>query len=345
MTGGERDDQTQLPFLINLGEQFRERAARDEAAIGRGRRFWRRRGGSGERRDTRRTALALGGTTLIAAGAAVAIALSVDFGDGGDSGSPVVAPTPATAHAVLTDLARRARAQPNAMPGPDQLFYVHSLTTRLQGSGKASNLRNAEVITFDRRIWSSPTQPGRTWETAIATRPLIGGRTTRLANPNAPQASDPTGGYTIGAIRLTREQLLRFPTDPAQIVARMRRAEPRVGTAGLFAGLGNALREAPAPPELRAGLYRALARLQGVKLLGRTRDARGRAAVAIGLDSADRTTRTDLLLDPRTAEMLAERETLIDPAQSAAYAFLPKGTVLTSTVYLRRAAVDTVSDQ
>lgn len=340
------DDSTQLPFLINLGEQFRERAARDEAAIGRGRRFWRRRRGTErhESRLRRRPLLAIGGTVGLAAAAAVAIALSVDFGDGGDGGSPVVTPTPATAQAVLVDLARRARAQPDAMPAPGQLFYVRSLTTRLQG-GKPASAATTEVVTFDRRVWSSPTEPGRLYETAITSQPLTGGKVTRMGNPDAPQATAATGGYTIGRIRLTRAQLLRFPTAPAAIVARMRHAQPHARTADLFEGIGDALREAPAPPALRAGLYRALASLPGVQLLGRTHDGRGRAAVAIGLDGADGSTRTDLLLDPRTAEMLAERETLIDPTASRVYGFLPKGTVVTSTVYLRRAAVDTVSDQ
>jgi hypothetical protein len=337
------DDTTQLPFLINLGEQFRERAARDEEEMGRGRRFWRRPRG-GERRELRRPALAFGGTIGVAAAAAVAIALSVDFGDDGDSGNRVVAPTPATAHAVLVDLARRARAQPNAMPAAGQLFYVRSLSTRLQG-GKPPSVQTTEVVTFDRRVWSSPTQAGRLYETAITSRPLAGGRTTRMGNPDAPEATEATGGYTIGRIRLTRAQLLRFPTAPATIVARMRAAQPGAGTADLFDGIGDALREAPAPPALRAGLYRALASLPGVELLGRTHDSRGRAAVAVGLDDAGGATRSDLLLDPRTAEMLAERETLIDPAASRQYSFLPKGTIVTSTVYLRRAAVDSVSDQ
>ncbi|WCB95066.1 hypothetical protein DSM104299_03808 [Baekduia alba] len=336
------DESTQLPFLITLGEQLAERAERDEAEQERGGRFRRWSGGRARRSEMRggRT-LALGGTVAAAVAVTAVLALTVDFGGGDGRGGRVVAPTPATAHAVLLDAARTAQAQPDAMPGPDQLFFVHSLTTRLQ-SGRPPTAANTDAITFDRRVWTSPTQPGRLFETAVTRTPLAGGRAEQLGNPDVPQGVEATGGYQLGALRLTRGELLRFPTDPAAIVARMREAQPGATTADLFAGLGDALREAPAPPALRAGLYQALAQLPGVHLVDATTDPRGRPAATVGFDNRDGT-RSELFLDPDTAEMLAERETLTDP--SLQHLSLPAGTTVSSTVYLRRAAVDSVSDQ
>jgi hypothetical protein len=335
------DDTNEIPFLITLGEQLAERAARDEEAQARGGRFRRWRGERSRRTELRGgRRLALGGTVVTAAVVTVAIALSVDFG-GGDHGGRVVAPSPATAHAVLLDLARAAQAQPDAMPGPRQLFFVHSLTTRLQ-SGRPPTVANTDVLTYDRRVWTSPTQAGRLYETAITRQPLLGGRKVQLGNPDAPQHLEPTGGYLIGRVRLSRRELLAFPTDPDAIVARMRAAEPGATSADLFDGIAGALREAPAPPKLRAGLFGALARVPGVRLIGATHDPRGRVAVAIGLDAGGGT-RTELFLNPKTGELLAERVIITEPP--AGRSALPAGTTLTSTVYLRRVPVDSITDQ
>ena len=74
------------------------------------------------------------------------------------------------------------------MPAPGQLFFVRSLTTRLQG-GKPASAATTDVVTLDRRVWSSPTAQGRLYETAITSQPLTGGRVTRMGNPDAPQAT------------------------------------------------------------------------------------------------------------------------------------------------------------
>jgi hypothetical protein len=329
------DDTTQLPFLITLGDQLAERAAGDEERLARGGRF--RRWGERRRTQARRRTLALGGAgaAVLAAGALV---LTADLG--GDGGGRRVTAVPATAKAVLLRAARAAAAQPDAMPGADQLTFVHSQGTRLQ-SGDPPTAANTKVVTLDRRIWTSPTQPGRLYETPIAIRPLLGGAAARLHRTPSPQRLDPSGRYRLGGLALTRRQLLTFPTDPTAIVARFRAARAGTTTASLFDQLGDALRESPAPPAVRAGLYQALATLPGVRLVGATRDPRGRRGVAVGFMSGG--VRDDLVIDPRTAEMLAERSTLVDPA--AAHSELPAGTVIGSTVYLRRAAVDSTAEQ
>ncbi|HEY6761851.1 MAG TPA: CU044_5270 family protein [Baekduia sp.] len=335
------DESPEIPFLITLGEQLAERAERDEEAVARGSRFRRpRRGGARTELRARRRVLAFGGGR--AAGlVAVLLALTVSFG-GGDGGGRVVAPTPATAQAVLLDLARAARSQPDGMPGPEQYFFVRSLTTRLQ-SGRPPTARNTSVVTYDRRLWTSPTAPGRLYETPITTQPLLGGKVTQMRSPQAPQRLPELDGYRVGHVKLTRGELLTFPASPRAIVARMRKAAPRATTAQLFDGITGSLREQPAPPALRAALLKALADLPGVRLIGATKDPRGRRAVAIGLQG-DGGTRTELFLDPKTSDLLAEREVLTDP-DAHEHSPLPAGTTLSSTVYLRRAPVDSVADQ
>lgn len=329
------DDTTQLPFLITLGEQLAERAARDEERQERRGRLGR--WADRRRREMRARSLALGGAGVIAL-AAAAVALTTDLG--GDGG-PVVTPARASAGAVLNQAARTAGSQPSTMPGPRQLFFVRSFMTRNQILGATRSVANTRVVMFDRRIWTSPSRPGRLLETPVSIRPLAGGPPTPIRRDGRGRTLPPQGTYRLGNLKLTRAELLRFPTEPDAIVARFRAAQPRVTDVSLFDQLGDALRESPAPPAVRAGLYRAMATLPGVQLVGPTRDERQRPGIAVGY--RDGGYRRDLIIDTRSAEMLAERSVLVDPAITGDD--VPRGTITSSTTYLRRAAVDTTADQ
>lgn len=145
--------------------------------------------------------------------------------------------------------------------------------------------------------------------------------------------------YHLGNEALTRAGLLAYPTDPRAIVARLTRGYvPGHGgglQAELYAQLGDALREQPAPPALRAGLYRALARVRGVVLAGRVTDRAGRIGLAIA--RTDHGVRSELVVDPTTSDLLAERQTLVDPARAGVP--LPARTRITDTSYLERRVV------
>jgi hypothetical protein len=65
---------------------------------------------------------------------------------------------------------------------------------------------------------------------------------------------------------------------------------------------GALLGESPAGPKLRAGLYRALARLHGVKLVGTVKDSAGRTGTELvfsGVASTDH-----MVIDPKTSALL-----------------------------------------
>ena len=105
----------------------------------------------------------------------------------------------------------------------------------------------------------------------------------------------------------------------------------------MFEQLGDALRESPAAPALRAGLYRALALVPGIELLGARSDSRGRAGTAVAFTAGGR--RSELIFDPATGDMLAEQTVVTDPRRARLP--LAAGTVIGDTVYLRRAVTET----
>jgi hypothetical protein len=226
----------------------------------------------------------------------------------------------ATAAELLRQAARAAQTAPAPFPRDDQYFYVRSLTTNLSmnlGPGPAK----PRLVTRERRIWTSVARPGRVIEQP--------GREFDLGHQR----------YRLGSIQLTREGMLAFPTDPRAIYDRLNdtyqgNGHSREGE--LFTEIGDALRETAVPAGLRAGLYGALALIPGVELVGDATDRAGRHGVAVAFTEVG--VRNELIFDPATSEMLAERSVLLDPA--AAEIPLPKGTVIGDSAYLERAVVD-----
>ena len=107
----------------------------------------------------------------------------------------------------------------------------------------------------------------------------------------------------------------------------------------VFVEIGDELRNRPAPTGLRAALYRALALVPGIRLVGPIRDSVGRHGVAVAFTQDG--LQDELIFDPRTATMLEERTIVSNPAKFALG--LPRGSIVSSTTYLRRAITDTIA--
>jgi hypothetical protein len=92
------------------------------------------------------------------------------------------------------------------------------------------------------------------------------------------------------------------------------------------------------PPTLRATLFRVLARLEGIRLLGTTTDEKGRSgtAVAITFDGV----RHELIYDPGSSLLLAERDVIVAARPQAPR--YPVGTTMRSQLYLTR-VVDSIT--
>ena len=80
-----------------------------------------------------------------------------------------------------------------------------------------------------------------------------------------------------------------------------------MATASVFEVIADRLLFASTSPTLRAALYRVIAHLPGVQLLGWRTDRLGRRGIAVAISHAeigDETTRHELLFNPATGEPL-----------------------------------------
>jgi len=332
-------DFSDLPILRELGESLRhafERSERHATAIA----------SASPRRRRPRLLLALGGL-LVACVVAVAVALT----SGIDAGH--VTPTPATAADALRQAAGVADHSAAPFPRDDQFYFVRSRTTDLVTSASAdqADAIPSALVTKERSIWTSTERSGRLEERVVATKFATDadeqkwealGKPSLAATPASggqPIPIEPIRQYRLGGIPLTREQMLDFPTDPQAIYERLR---AEVGSRGsspdgeVFTELGDALRESPAPAALRGALYRTLALVPGIQLVGTVTDSIGRTGTAVSFTEVG--VRKELIFDPATSELLAEREILVDPR--AAELNLPAGTVIGDSTYLQRAVTD-----
>ncbi len=257
--------------------------ARIDAAASAGRAYARIPAAPARPRRPRRRLLA--GAFGLAA-AAVAAALVVGLGSGG------VHPTDATAAQLLRRVAVVAAQQPALRPG--QYWYLRS----------ESYQPSSDDARFVRESWRSLDGDGH-----FVQRQVGGGRSETRPFTGAPS-------YTFFPQSLAYEQVVELPTDTDALYSQIERggaiwAEANGRPAGdrtkeMFTIVGDWLRsEVALPPDLRAALYRVAARLPDVELLGDVTDAEGRAG--IGVARVDQSLRHELVIDPRTSQLLMER--------------------------------------
>jgi len=93
-------------------------------------------------------------------------------------------------------------------------------------------------------------------------------------------------------------------------------------------------------PQLRAAIFNALAELPGIVIHTGATDALGREGDAIRTEDKQRGTGAELIFDPDTSAVLAQRFYLTRPSPERPLKGLPAGTTLMETDYLRVAVVD-----
>jgi hypothetical protein len=106
--------------------------------------------------------------------------------------------------------------------------------------------------------------------------------------------------------------LSALPTSPGRLLADLRAGriiERAPGDDQVFLTIGELLARADAPPAVRAALFEAAARLDGVELMGEDADPLGREGVALAIQGTTR--RTELIFDPDSARLLAHETYLV----------------------------------
>jgi hypothetical protein len=108
----------------------------------------------------------------------------------------------------------------------------------------------------------------------------------------------------------------------------------------VFGSIRFLLANYPLPAELRAAMYQALTRLDGVELVGEATDLAGRRGISVAMGPGDQGSkvrvRQELILDPDSGRLLGSRAVLTDKVPGWR---LRVGTVMDESVFLKTAVV------
>jgi hypothetical protein len=300
-----------MTVIPDLEKQLVRAAVRASATPDRARRRWR---------------LTLASTTL--AGLVVLALAAIDLG--GSSGD-------ASAAAKVLEQAARSAASGLAAPRlhPGQAWFTRELTMiaspwepvtpgQLPPTSVVPSSHAVAESQSRSETWTFYDGNGRSRGGHVGRARFFGSAAERArwiaagANPRAIGANGGSvtisNGFSVGTKNLTYQQVLRFPTDPTAVLRFLVAAEPAGSDA--IDSITNLLTQVPLLPAARAAVFRAIARIPGVRYLGSTRDPLGRAGVAVAIDRTA-TERIFTIGGPRTAAVVHVRSELIFNAQTA----------------------------
>jgi hypothetical protein len=294
-----------------------------------------------QRRRRRRWAPvgALGVAAAVAVGVIVALSLR-----GGAANPP-----PAAAALVL----RRAAVAAEASGGPRRLrpgeyWYVESIWTTPgvqfdEHPGNGGDTIVDALSRYERQAWIGLDRPGNVVSHVVGPIIFLSAAARRqwiqLGRP--PELPGYNGPLPANAFIRPYAQLLALPTHVDALWQMLYRGAGTGNAAWkrheMFTEIGDLLREDPIPARVRAALYLVAARIPGIKLLGLTRDAIGRPALAVALNDTFDGERDELLFDPKTSALLGERSVVVKPPP--AYHVKP-GTVWSGATYVTAGIVE-----
>jgi hypothetical protein len=123
------------------------------------------------------------------------------------------------------------------------------------------------------------------------------------------------------------EFMVSLPRDPDQLYDRLRRDTKGHGSdedLEMLVYVADLLRSGLVPADLRAALYRVLAKVSGLQITEQVANLDGQKGTAYGLSAAG--TRHDVIIDPVTGQFIGEREVTEDDTDN-----IPAGTVMDYT--------------
>lgn len=233
--------------------------------------------------------------------------------------------TPIGSSAAAAEQLNRAadaalKAPPAVPPKPGQVLYRRELGGQPEaetGSGASAHLCASVHETW---MPVDPAQRVIVRRTdGIVLRPGTGDPTAYAHDPRCRYGTFVADVGTGSADGFAgRKELAALPTDPRALYEHMRREAQGKGSSlddETFVLLTDVARTASPylTPALTAALYRAMAYVPGIELVGPGTDLLGRAATVVGRTEEVRGTRQEALFDPATGRMLGERRTVTDP--------------------------------
>ncbi|GAA2127611.1 CU044_5270 family protein [Actinomadura napierensis] len=297
---------------LTLVERLRSEIPEDIDVTGAERR-WRDRAlaGTGRRRRARRPLLLAG---VVAAGCAGAVTVVAVTHRPVEPGMP-----PANVAAVLDQAADRAAADP--VPRPDQ--FVHQDTVELRrvpNNGRWYKDRN------------------QSWISVGGTAPGL----FRLKNWIQPRPDEyvPLDGDSVIApcgqrAPIDRPYLGDLPADPDALLRLLARQGDGARAERQWEAASDLIAR-PAPPGVRAALFRAIARIPGVRLRTDSVDAAGRHGVAVTRTRDG--VREELIFDPASHRYLGRRDVITRSGDRLG----ARGSILFSSALMSTQIVDKV---
>ena len=287
---------------------------------------------------------------VLASVAALLVALPTLILGGGEKVQPALGE-------VLRAAAATAATQPSEPPpGPGQYFYTRSREAYLTSVGfnprcathpcdrehpwEATREWSALVPRI-RQTWIAANGAGRA--RAVSAKPefLTAGQRRAWMAAGSPHLG--SGG--VEDFALSGQPFLDTSSLPTQPRALRRLIEARKiplvdgppGEAETFTLVGDMLRSTYLPPAFRAALYRVVAELPEVELLGEVEDPVGRKGIGVAFTKGSVT--HELIFDPKTSALLGEREVA---SRRIPDLQVPAGTETGSVTYLESRVVDSL---
>jgi hypothetical protein len=285
---------------------------------------------------------------------AVAVALTVTQQLSRDGAPPPAAPT-ANAAELADRAATAAAAQPAPTPGPHQ--WVDSRELRVEYEG-GKPFTEEHWVRVDGRKFAYPINPHRVAHARNVRRERMDWRSTQSARrpgcPDTPDRIPPAVG--LGHFFPDPSAV---PTDPDGLLAAIYRLVENPACSPISVGdtvqdrafmLIDGMLQTLMPAEVRASLFRALAKIPGVTVVQGATDAAGRRGVAFaraaaieGPGSSD-WLRLEIILDSHTYRYLGARHVVTRdhfvPNVGRHGTWFRKGQVLVSRAQLALAVVD-----
>jgi hypothetical protein len=221
-----------------------------------------------------------------------------------------------TVDAAAAEVLRAAGTAAAAAEGPGVLGEGQYWYTRTEGVSTGETDSGVSTVSWSCEGWIAGDGSGRRTCTEDGGEP----ETTEFtpAPPVEPGGDGAAAavseyGFVTGLGTGTYEDLLALPTDPDALQAHFEREldgyDGRPREQEMFVLVTDVLRQ-PAPPALRAALFEVASRIPGVELVGQVTDQLGRAGVAVAMDDESGELRDEVVIDPVTSALLAERRTL-----------------------------------
>jgi hypothetical protein len=160
-----------------------------------------------------------------------------------------------------------------------------------------------------------------------------------LPGPATTETRVPCGDFAGGSWQQPSTQFLAsLPRDPGQLYDRLRRDSTGHGgdlNEEMFMYATDALSTGLVPADLRAALYRVLAKVPGLEITEKVATLDGLTGTAYGMSAHGR--RDDVIIDPATGDIIGERTIDQDGATG-----VPAGTVISYVTVSNPVVVDKI---